>query len=65
MTTRIEYHSATDERGTCQFSLFWQGVNPVTGAEIERGQVFRADPREYGHPRPEDSVPARSGKGEA
>jgi len=57
--TRIEYHSKSDEHGRCSFSLHWladyhpgdpAGENRIA----ERGQYFFADPRQHGHPRPEE-----------
>lgn len=59
MKTRIEYHSPTDEKGECSFSLFWMadyhpGHPQGEHRTAERGQCFRADPRKYGHPLPED-----------
>jgi hypothetical protein len=59
MKTRIEYHSATDKDGECSFSLFWMADyhpgHPLgEHRTAERGQCFRADPRKYGHPRPEE-----------
>ena len=59
MAERIEYLSKTDDRGRCSFLLYWMadyhpghpdGENRVA----ERGQCFRADPRNYGWPRPEE-----------
>jgi hypothetical protein len=55
--TRIEYLSGTDEKGRCHFDLFWPNPDPEDGRGPELGQGFFADPRVYGHPRPEDVEP--------
>ena len=62
MRTKIEYHSKSDEKGCCSFTLTWMahyhpGDRDGEHGWRKRGQCFRADPRKYGHPRPED-VPA-------
>jgi hypothetical protein len=45
---QITYHSGSDAHGRCEFSLDW------TDYRGRRGQVFHANPREYGFPRPEE-----------
>jgi len=60
MQTRIEYHSSSDQKGRCHFSLFWAdtyfpGHPEGELVERERGQNFYADPRDYGHPRSEEA----------
>lgn len=47
--TKIEYMSETiDNLGRCRFFLNWHD------GQRKRSQVFFADPREYGHKRPEE-----------
>lgn len=53
--TRIEYHSALDAWGKCTFTLYWMAdYHPGDPAgehrRAERGQVFHADPEDYGFP---------------
>ena len=50
--TRIEYDSKSDDQGRCSFTLFWNTDDPE---RPHRAQCFRADPRTYGHPRPEEA----------
>ena len=57
--TRIEYRSASDDLGRCHFGLYWMAdYHPGDPAgehrTAERCQEFKADPRRYGHPRPEE-----------
>ena len=57
--TRIEYHSQSDRLGRCHFSLYWRDSyfpgHPEGELVVrERGQNFYADPRQHGHPRPEE-----------
>lgn len=59
MQTRIEYHTNSDRMGRCHFSLYWwddyfPGHPEGEHVERERRQSFFADPREYGHARPEE-----------
>lgn len=61
MKTRIEYHSTTDTQGRCHFSLHWMAAYHPGHPDgeyrtAERGQHFFADPRKYGHIRPEERV---------
>ena len=63
MKTEIEYKSKSDSLGRCCFFLTWiSNYHPGdprgehrTG---KRGQYFLADPRQYGHLRPEERNPA-------
>ena len=67
---RIEYRSRSDEHGRCSFTLFWwkdyQAGHP-DGENVRRehGQNFFADPRTYGHPRPEEARAALAQAGMA
>ena len=59
MDTQIEYHGPTDTHGRCHFSLRWiddyfPGHPEGEHVRRERGQQFNADPRKYGHLRPEE-----------
>ena len=57
--SRITYLSKSDSDGRCRFFLYW-GADYHPGhpdgeyRHAERGQGFFADPRNYGHLRPED-----------
>jgi len=59
MKTSIKYHGNSGADGRSHFSLYWMDdyfPGHPEGEYIcrERGQHFHADPREYGHLRPED-----------
>lgn len=54
---RIEYESASNDHGQCSFTLLW-----LDSSGSQRAQCFRADPREFGFPRPEDALSAREGQ---
>lgn len=59
MDTQIEYHGPTDTHGRCHFSLRWiddyfPGHPEGEHVRRERGQQFHADPRKFGHLRPEE-----------
>lgn len=59
MKSRIEYHGPTDRNGRCHFSLRWSddyfpGHPEGEHVRRERGQQYHADPRKYGHVRPEE-----------
>jgi hypothetical protein len=56
---RIQYLSKSDNKGRCEFWLFWMAdYHPGDPAGehrlAERGQIYFADPREHGFPRPEE-----------
>ncbi|MDA3809654.1 MAG: hypothetical protein PF518_04910 [Spirochaetaceae bacterium] len=52
---RIEYHSESDTLHRCRFSIYWKTeYTPAKPEPHERGQVFFADPKKYGFPRPEE-----------
>ncbi len=59
-SSRIEYHSPTNDRGRCTFTLYWMadyhpGHPDGEYRRAERAQWFRDDPRKHGHPRPEET----------
>lgn len=60
MKDKIEYHGKSDEQNRCSFTLFWEEEKMAKDGTYymgRRGQVFFADPREYGFPRPEEAKP--------
>ena len=57
----IEYLSPVDSRGRCTFMMYWWAPYHPGHPTREygwglRGQVFRADPHEYGFPLPEETI---------